>query len=41
VTLAGSAGTVVQTTPLTPEQKAIYQALSIQPPARITAFDPN
>jgi len=41
VTLAGPAGTVVQTTPLNPEQKAIYQALSIQPPARITAFDPT
>jgi transposase len=41
VTLAGPAGTVVQTTPLTPEQKAIYQALSIQPPARVTAFDPT
>jgi hypothetical protein len=40
VTLAGPAGTVMQTTPLTPEQKAIYQALSVQPPARITAFDP-
>jgi hypothetical protein len=41
VTLAGPAGTVAQTTPLTPEQKAIYQALSAQPPARITAFDPT
>jgi hypothetical protein len=40
VTLAGPAGTVVQTTPLTAEQKAIYQALSVQPPARVTAFDP-
>ncbi|MER7001448.1 IS1634 family transposase [Dactylosporangium sp. NPDC000555] len=40
VTLAGPAGTVTQTTPLTPEQKAIYQALSIEPPARVTAFDP-
>ncbi|MEV8510890.1 IS1634 family transposase [Dactylosporangium sp. NPDC051484] len=40
VTLAGPAGTVTQTTPLTPEQKAIYQALSIQPPARVTASDP-
>jgi hypothetical protein len=41
VILAGAAGTVAQTTPLSPEQKAIYQALSTQPPARITAFDPN
>jgi hypothetical protein len=40
VTLAGPAGTVVQTTPLTAEQKAIYQALSVQPPARVTTFDP-
>jgi transposase len=40
VTLAGAAGTVVQTTPLTAEQKAIYQALSVQPPARVTTFDP-
>jgi transposase len=41
VTLAGPAGTVVQTTPVSPEQKAIYQALSAQPPARVTAFDPT
>jgi transposase len=41
VTLAGPAGAVTQTTPLNPEQKAIYQALSVQPPARITAFDPS
>jgi hypothetical protein len=40
VTLAGPAGTVVQTTPLGAEQKAIYQALSVQPPARVTTFDP-
>jgi transposase len=40
VTLAGPAGSVAQTTPLTAEQKAIYQALSAQPPARVTAFDP-
>ncbi|MFG2045081.1 IS1634 family transposase [Dactylosporangium sp. NPDC048998] len=40
LTLAGPAGTVTQTTPLTPEQMAIYQTLSIQPPARVTAFDP-
>jgi transposase len=41
VTLTGPAGTVVQTNPLTAEQKAIYQALSTQPPARITTFDPT
>jgi transposase len=41
VTLAGPAGTVTQTTPLKPEHKAIYQALSIEPPARVTAFDPT
>ena len=39
--MAGPAGTVAQTTPLTTEQKAIYQALSTTPPARITAFDPH
>jgi transposase len=39
VTLAGPAGTVVQTTPLRPEQKAIYQALSVQPPPRVTTFE--
>jgi transposase len=41
VTLAGPAGTVTQTTPLKPEHRAIYQALSIQPPARVTTFDPT
>jgi transposase len=41
VTLAGPAGTVVQTTPLKPDQKAIYQALSVQPPARVSTFDPT
>jgi hypothetical protein len=41
VTLTGPAGTVAQTTPLNAEQKAIYQALSTTPPARITAFDPT
>ena len=41
VTLAGPAGTITQTTPLNPGQKAIYQALSIQPPARVTTFNPN
>jgi hypothetical protein len=41
VTLAGPAGTIAQTTPLNAEQKGIYQALSVHPPARITAFDPT
>ncbi|MET7399735.1 hypothetical protein ABZS66_40260 [Dactylosporangium sp. NPDC005572] len=41
VTLAGPAGSVTQTTPLGPEQTAIYQALSIQPPARVTASAPG
>jgi transposase len=41
VTLAGEAGTITQTTPLRPGQKAIYQALSIQPPPRVSAFDPT
>jgi hypothetical protein len=40
VTLAGEAGTVAQTTPLKPTQRAIYQALSLQPPPRVSAFDP-
>lgn len=39
VTLAGPAGTIIQTTPLRPEQKAIYQALSITPPPRMSAFE--
>nr|BFE60992.1 hypothetical protein GCM10020063_055180 [Dactylosporangium thailandense] len=41
VTLAGPGGTVTQTTPLRPEQAAIYQALSVQPPARVTASAPG
>ncbi len=40
VTLTGQIGTITQTTPLRPEQKTIYQALSITPPPRVTAFDP-
>ncbi len=40
VTLTGQAGTIVQTTPLRPTQRAIYQALSIDPPPRVSAFDP-
>ncbi|GAA3240605.1 hypothetical protein ACFO1B_08610 [Dactylosporangium siamense] len=41
VTLTGPAGTVTQTTPLGPEQAAIYRALTIQPPARVTASAPG
>jgi hypothetical protein len=41
VTLAGEAGTVTQTTPLKPTQRAIYQALSVEPPPRVSAFDPT
>ena len=41
VTLSGPAGTIAQTTALTPAQKAIYQDVSIPPPARVTAFDPT
>src|SRR6266511_509801 len=40
ITLAGEAGTIVQTTPLRPTQRAIYQALSIDPPPRASTFDP-
>ena len=31
---------MTQNSPLRPEQKTIYQALSITPPPLITAFDP-
>ena len=41
ITLTGPAGTVAQTTTLSPAQKAIYQAVSVPPPARVTAFDPT
>jgi transposase len=41
VTLAGEAGTIIQTTPLSPGQKAIYQALSITPAPRVSTFDPT
>ncbi len=40
ITLAGPAGTVVHTTPLRPAQRAVYQALSITPPARVSVFEP-
>jgi hypothetical protein len=39
--LAGPAGTITQTTPLNAEHKGIYQALSIQPPDRVTTFEPT
>jgi hypothetical protein len=41
VTLTGPAGTVAQTTALTPAQKAIYQDVCVPLPPRVTAFDPN
>jgi transposase len=41
VTLTGDAGMVTQTTPLKPVQKAIYQALCIEPPPRVSAFEPT
>ncbi|MDT3442294.1 MULTISPECIES: hypothetical protein [unclassified Pseudofrankia] len=41
ITLTGPAGTVAQTTTLSPAQKAIYQGVSVPPPARVTAFDPS
>jgi transposase len=41
ITLAGEAGTITQTTPLRPGQQAIYQALSVKPPPRVSAFDPT
>jgi transposase len=40
VTLAGPAGTVAQTTPLSAAQRDILAALEIEPPARVTALDP-
>jgi hypothetical protein len=40
VTLAGPAGTVQQTTPLTEQQRAILAALSIPAPPTVTALDP-
>ena len=39
VTLAGRHGRTDHSAD--PEQKVIYQALSVQPPARVTAFDPT
>nr|WP_263641870.1 hypothetical protein [Microbispora cellulosiformans] len=40
MTLAGEIGTIVQMAPLRPAQRAIYQALSITPPPRLSALDP-
>jgi transposase len=39
--LAGEAATITQTTPLRPGQKAIYPALSVTPPPRVSVFDPT
>ena len=41
VTLAGAGRHRRPDHPAHPDQKAIYQALSITPPARVTAFDPT
>src|SRR6266487_1296625 len=40
-TLAGEACIVYQHSSLRPTQRAIYQALSIDPPPRVSAFDPT
>ena len=40
VTLAGPAGTVVQTTELTDKQRALLTACNVTPPARITGLNP-
>ncbi len=40
VTLAGPAGAVSQTTPLTPEQREILARLQIDPPPRLTSLTP-
>jgi hypothetical protein len=40
VTLTGSAGTVVQTTPLTDAQAAILPACQVTPPPRVTTLHP-
>lgn len=41
VTLAGSAGTVVHTTPPSPAAAAFLAACEVAPPPRITALDPS
>ncbi|MER5915767.1 hypothetical protein ABT124_36450 [Streptomyces sp. NPDC001982] len=40
VTLAGDAGQITQTTPLTSQQATLYHDCGIKPPPRITAADP-
>jgi len=40
VTLAGTAGSVVHTTPLTTVQAGIVAACHVSPPAVVTALDP-
>ena len=40
VTLAGAAGTVVQSTEPTDKQRALPAACTVEPPARITALNP-
>ena len=41
VTLAGSAGTVVQTTPPSPAASGFLEACGVSPPPRITTIDPT
>ena len=40
VTLAGAAGTVVQSTERTDKQRALLAACTVEPPARITTLNP-
>jgi len=40
VTLSGSAGTVVQTTPLTDVQATILRTCQVTPPPRVTTLHP-
>lgn len=40
VTLAGPAGTVCQTTPLSERQRAILNQLAVEPPPPVTAHEP-
>jgi hypothetical protein len=40
VTLTGTAGTVVQTTPLTEVQAGILRACQVTPPPRVTTLHP-
>lgn len=41
VSLTGSAGTAVHTTPLTTAQADIFRHCQVVPPAAITALDPG